>query len=63
MQFEFDKDAILASQGILEDIFEGNITPSEVLEDSQQIELVDEAISLVENFIAKLDASGLVEEY
>ncbi len=62
MEFEFDEDTVIASCGILNDVFDGNIRPCDVLEDSGQIAILEEALSLVEDFVNQLESSGLVEE-
>jgi len=63
MKFEFEEEVCIASDGLINGIFEGDIMPSDILVDSQQIKLLEEAISLVESFAEQLEDSGIVEEY
>ena len=49
--------------GVLTDVMDVNINPSDVLEDSEQVKLVTKAINLVESFVDQLEDSGIIEEY
>jgi hypothetical protein len=65
MDFKFKEDAeVVSSSELYYDLFDrGYISPTKFLADQAQIDLVNEAISVVEDFLSSAEDIGLIEVY
>jgi hypothetical protein len=63
MDFKFKEHAeVVNSSELYYDLFEGGyIDPDKLLVDQTQIDLVNEAISIVEDFLSGAEEAGLIE--
>jgi len=60
---EFKKKAKLATDGLWEDLFDGRIDVSKLLKDEGDVQRVQDAIKLLEQFKAEMEAKKILEYY
>ena len=60
---EFKKKAKLATDGLWEDLFDGRVDLSKLLKEESDVQRIQDAVKLLEQFKGEMEAKKVIEYY